>query len=99
MTEHNDPEVAREESAAAAEAARIGGRVSPESEDPAMEPVYQAGGGEQDGWETTETELIENATHGEGAGDPRRDAFTPEQESDRSGAVYGEGDQAQGETR
>lgn len=88
-----DALVAREEAAAAAEAARIGGSVAPEVEDPAMKPVYQAGGGEQDGWEAAEAELIENASHGDGRGDPGRDAFTAELESDRSGAVYGEADE------
>jgi hypothetical protein len=84
--------VAQEASAAAAEAAMIGGVAPPEADDPAMAPVYQAGGGEQDGWEAAEEELIENATHGDGGGDPLRDAFTPEVESDASGAVYGESD-------
>jgi hypothetical protein len=87
-----DALVAQEASAAAAEAARIGGVVEPEVSDPAMEPVYQAGGGEQDGWEAAEAELIENATHDDGHGDPERDAFTPELEADRAGAVYGESD-------
>lgn len=87
-----DALVAQEASAAAAEAARIGGAVPPDADDPAMDPVYQAGGGEQEGWEEAETELIENATHGEGGGQPERDAFAPELESDRSGAVYGEAD-------
>jgi hypothetical protein len=82
--------LAEEESAAAAEAARIGGAVTHDAEDPAMDPVYQAGGGDQDGWEQAENDLIENATHGDGGGDPLRDAFTPEVESDRSTAVYGE---------
>ena len=57
-----------------------------------MAPVYEAGGGEQDGWEQVEHDLVENATHGDGGGDPLRDAFTPELESDRSTAVYGESD-------
>jgi hypothetical protein len=87
-----DPLVLKEESAAAAEAARIGGVVSPMSEDPAMEPLYQAGEGEQEGWEQAERELIENASHGEGHGDPMRDAFSPEREADRSTAAYGESD-------
>jgi hypothetical protein len=55
--------------------------------------VYQAGGGEQDGWEIAEAELIENATHGDGGGQPERDAFTPEAESDRATAVYAEADE------
>lgn len=88
-----DPIAAEEESEAAAEAARIGGVVPPASNDPAMEPVYEAGEGDEDGWELAEDELIENASHGEGHGDPELDAFTPERESDRSTAVYGEDDE------
>ena len=85
--------IAREASAAAAEAARIGGRGGGSAtDDPAMAPVYEAGGGEQEGWEEAEAELIENASHGEGQASPERDAFTPEIESDRSTAVYGEPD-------
>jgi hypothetical protein len=88
-----DPLVAQEESAAAAEAARIGGVVPPVTDDPAMEPLYEAGEGEQEGWELAEAELIENAEHGDGHGAPELDAFTPEAEADRSTAVYGEGDE------
>lgn len=88
----SDALVAQEEAAAAAEAAAIGGRVPHDSDDPAMDPVYQAGGGEQDGWEEAEAELIENATHGDGRGNPERDAFTPELEADRSTALYAETD-------
>jgi hypothetical protein len=88
----DDVLIAREESAAAAEAARIGGPAPPDTSDPAMEPVYEAGGGEQDGWEAAEEDLAENASHGDGGGNPIRDALTPELESDRSGASYGEPD-------
>jgi hypothetical protein len=88
----DDALVAREASAAAAAAAMIGGSVAHDVEDPAMAPVYEAGGGEQDGWEAAESELIENASHGDGGGDPLRDAITPELESDAAGAVYGEAD-------
>lgn len=84
--------VAQQEAAAAAEAAAIGGVLPGATDDPAMDPVFQAGGGEQDGWEAAEADLIENATHGEGHGQPERNAFSPEVESDRSTAVYGEGD-------
>jgi hypothetical protein len=84
--------IAREESAAAAEAARIGGRAPSLIDDPAMDPVYQAGGGEQEGWEQSEAALIENATHDEGRADPLSDAFTPEAEADRATAAYGEAD-------
>jgi hypothetical protein len=87
-----DPLVAREAAAAAAAARRIGGAQTEPVGDPSMEPVYQAGGGEQDGWEEAEKLLVENATHGDGYANPERDAFTPEAESDRSTAVYGEPD-------
>jgi hypothetical protein len=87
-----DPLVAREAAAAAAAARRIGGGQTAPAGDPSMGPVYQAGGGEQDGWEEVEELLVENATHGDGYANPERDAFTPEAESDRSSAVYGEPD-------
>src|SRR5215210_5688329 len=61
-----DALVAEEESAAMAEARSVGGPVPPSADDPAMEPVYQAGGGEQEGFEQAENDLIENATHGDG---------------------------------
>lgn len=95
----DDVLVAQEESAAAAEAGRIGGEVPAESDDPAMEPVYEAGGGEAEGFEAAEEELIENASHDEGRGQPERDALSPEFEADRSTAVYGETDQEQGDDR
>jgi hypothetical protein len=89
----DDDLVAEETDAAASEAAKIGGRVRHDSDDPAMDPVYQAGGGEQEGFEAAEADLIENATHGEGGGDPLADRISPEVEADRSGAVYGEPDE------
>ena len=97
-----EPDLAtREEWAAAAEAAAIGGRnadpvggVSGDDDgDEAMRPVYEAGGGEQDGWELAEHDLVRNASHDDGMAFPERDAFTPERESDRSPAEYGESDE------
>ena len=85
--------VAEEESAAAAEAAMIGGVAPRDVDDPAMDPVYQAGGGEQEGFDAAERDLIENASHGDQTANPLRDAFTPEVESDRSTAIYGESDE------
>lgn len=93
----DDELVAHESDAAAAEASMIGGRVPHDSDDPAMDPVYQAGGGEQEGWEAAERDLVENATHGDAGGHPERDAFSPELEADRSSAVYGEADEEQKE--
>lgn len=95
LTGARDPDeqlVIEEESAAAAEAAAIGGVAQRDARDPAMQPVYEAGGGEQEGFEAAEGELIENASHGDDDANPIRDAYTPEVESDRSTAVYGESD-------
>jgi hypothetical protein len=57
----------REEEAAAAEAAQIGGRVSdlPPDEDEAQRPLQEAGQGESEGFEQAEQALIEHATHGD----------------------------------
>ena len=97
MTEHrqDDDETLREEEAAAAAAAgRIGGTAGDEDDfDPSMRPVYEAGGGVAEGFEQAEADLVENAQHGDGHGDPLSDAFRPEAESDRSGAAYGEADE------
>jgi hypothetical protein len=40
-------------------------------------PVEEAGGGESEGFELAEEELVENAV-GVGEGDPLEDSFTPE---------------------
>lgn len=58
-----------------------------------MRPVEEAGGGEAEGFEEAERELVEHASHGETRRDPEVDAFPPEEESDRSGAEYGEPDE------
>ena len=83
----------QEEAAAAAEARLIGGPpVDEGTDDPALIPLYEAGEGEQEGFEAAEADLIENETHGDGGGNPLRDAFSPELESDRSTAEYGGAD-------
>ena len=90
----DDDIVSEEEAAARAAAGRIGGIAGDENEyDEAMRPVYEAGGGEQEGFELAEHDLIENAQHGDGRGDPESDAFRGEVESDLSGAEYGDADQ------
>ena len=43
-----------------------------------MEPVEEAGGGVAEGFEQAEEELIENASHGDGAGNPEADAIDNE---------------------
>ena len=85
--------VAREEAAAAAAAGAVGGPGNPSSGDPAMDPVLEAGGGEAEGFEAAEAELIESASHGNGGRDPIADAFPPEEEA-AGKAVYGEPDEA-----
>ncbi|HVF76735.1 MAG TPA: hypothetical protein VNA28_00435 [Solirubrobacteraceae bacterium] len=98
-----DPDFAtRQEWEAAAEARAIGGYspavggVDPEEDlDPALIPVYEAGGGEAEGFELAERDLIRNASHDDGQAFPERDAFTPEVESDLSAAEYAEADEEQ----
>jgi hypothetical protein len=89
-----DQLVEAETAAAAAEARAIGGpHLDDAHGDPAMEPVYEAGGGEAEGFEAAEDALIENATHGDGRAEPTSDAFTPEVESDEVTALDGEADE------
>ena len=65
-----------------------------EKNDPAMQPVEEAGGGVSEGFEQAEEDLIENASHGEGTGDPEVDAIDNENvEAERSTAEYGEADE------
>jgi hypothetical protein len=61
-------------------------------QDPAWQPVEEAGGGEAEGFEQAERELIEHAEHGDPAPDPSREAFAPEEESDLETAERGEAD-------
>jgi hypothetical protein len=91
---HTDDDfVAAEEAAAAAEARGIGGpRLDDAHGDEAFEAVYEAGGGEAEGFELAEEQLVENATHGDGRAEPLSDAFTPEVEADEQTAVDGEAD-------
>ncbi len=56
-------------------------------------PVEEAGGGVAEGFEQAEADLIENATHGDGAGNPESDAIDNELvEAEDSTAEYGEPD-------
>ncbi len=89
----------REEWLAAKEAGAIGGRRpdvggvdTSEDVDDALKPVYEAGGGEEDGWELAERDLIRNASHDDGEAFPEFDAITPELEADETSVDYGEAD-------
>jgi len=64
-----------------------------EKNDPAMEPVEEAGGGVSEGFEQAEEDLIENASHGDGTGNPEADAIDEDAEAERSTAEYGEADE------
>ena len=67
-----------------------------EKRDAERQPVEEAGGGVAEGFEQAEEDLIENASHGDGAGDPEADAIDNENvEAEESTAEYGEADEAQ----
>jgi hypothetical protein len=66
-----------------------------EPPDPAREPVVEAGGGVAEGFEAAEAALIAHATHADAGGDPGRDAFASEAESDVAASVYGDADDAE----
>jgi hypothetical protein len=87
----DDPAVRREEAAAEAEAGAIGGPAPDVEGDEASRPVEEGGGGVAEGFEESERELAERASHGDEAGDPEDDAFSPEAE--RSTTRYGEPDE------
>jgi hypothetical protein len=90
IDEREEEELAEEEAeAAAAEAARIGGDVPPDSDDPAEQPVIEAGEGE--GFELAERDLEESAGHGNQHRFPAEMAPPSEEPSE---AAYGEADEA-----
>lgn len=87
-----DQKLVKEEAEAAAdEAAQIGGEAPVESEDPAQQPLIEAGEGESEGFELAEARLRDIAGHGDEHRFPDRDVRAPE---DRESAEQGEADQA-----
>jgi len=93
--QHSDDRfVAEEEAAAASEAAGIGGVAGDEDLDPAERPVREAGGGEAEGFEMAEDDLVEHASHGDQHSGrfPLQHAGISEEEGVT--AVSGEGDSA-----
>jgi hypothetical protein len=61
-----DEELVEEETdAAAAEAAKIGGSAPVDEEDPALQPLAEAGQGEREGFELAEKDLQDIASHGD----------------------------------
>lgn len=90
--EREDEALAKEEAeAAAVEAADIGGTVAKDSEDPAEQPLIEAGEGEAEGFELAERDLEDIASHGDQHRFPDNVPPPPEERSD---AVYGEADEA-----
>lgn len=90
--EREEEALAEEEAAAAAaEAGSIGGEVAEDSEDPAEQPLIEAGEGEAEGFELAEKDLEDIASHGDQHRFPDNVPPPPEEESD---AEYGEPDEA-----
>jgi hypothetical protein len=89
--EERDPIAEEEAEAAAAEAAEIGGPAPDDPiDDPAERAVVEGGGGESEGFELAEAELIDNASHGDQKRFPNRDAGRPEEPTD---VAFGEADE------
>ncbi len=63
--ERDEAFVEEEEAEAAEEAAAIGGRRAPDVDDPAEEPLVEAGEGEAEGFELAEKDLEDIAEHGD----------------------------------
>jgi hypothetical protein len=84
----DDDVVAREEAAAAAEAGAIGGHRD-ETTDEAERPVSEGGGGEAEGFELSEEELVEEAEQAR-RHNPLTEAGEPEDDDPQ--AEYGEPD-------
>jgi hypothetical protein len=90
--EREEEQLAEEEAeAAAAEAGEIGGEVVADTDDPARQPLIEAGEGEAEGFELAEKDLEEIASHGDQHRFPDNVPSPPEE---RSGAEYGEADEA-----
>ena len=79
-----------EAEAAAAEAAQVGGEAPVESDDPAQQPLIEAGEGEAEGFELAEKRLVDIASHGDQHRFPNRHAPPPEEPES---VEHGEADQ------
>lgn len=88
-----DASVDAAEEAAAAEAGAIGGIGGEEALPEAERPLAEAGEGEAEGFEQSEQALIEGASHGDPAGNPLGDRFTPEEADAEDLPTYGEADE------
>lgn len=96
--EREDELAAQEAHRAAAEAGAIGGRVSSEpppiegGPDEAERPLVEAGQGEAEGFEQSEAELVEHASHGDQHAARRAIEDAPEESDDARAAAAGEAD-------
>jgi hypothetical protein len=63
--ERDEDFIEDEEAEAAREAAGIGGKVEPDTDDPAEAPLIEAGEGESEGFELAEKDLEDIAEHGD----------------------------------
>jgi hypothetical protein len=82
--------LAEEEAEAAEEAGEIGGEVTKDSDDPAEQPLIEAGEGEAEGFELAEKDLEDIASHGDEHHFPDN---VPPPAEEQSGAEYGEADE------
>jgi hypothetical protein len=89
--ERDEEFVEEEEAEAAQEAAAIGGTRKPDTDDPAQEPLVEAGEGESEGFELAEKDLEDIAEHGDEHRFPDGMA-QPEEPQDTD--EYGEPDEA-----
>ena len=87
-----DPLVSEAEQEAASEARRIGGRAGDEDLDPAQRPVSEGGGGEAEGFEIAEEDLVDHAEYTSGEGAPRLERLMGEEEEQET-ARRGEADE------
>ncbi len=79
-----------EEEEAALEASRIGGEAPRDAEDPAQQPLAEAGEGEAEGFELAERDLEDIASHGDQHRFPDSAVGAPEEPQQ---AEYGEPDE------
>jgi hypothetical protein len=89
--ERDEEFVEEEEAEAAQEAGAIGGRRDPDTDDPAQEPLSEAGEGVAEGFELAEKDLEDIAEHGDQHRFPDGIA-QPEETQDPD--KYGEPDEA-----
>ncbi len=63
----------------------------------AKRPVDEAGGGESEGFEMAEEQLVEQAENFDEGRSPERDAFAPEDSAGTADVTYGEADEEHNE--